>query len=115
MSIAIGSSFVSGSLDSYPSRSTLDSEVARYKKQLADCVSCPSSNTLEGKANIQEISSKISADQAHIRKIEAAAAVVNDSSTSAVKPADKTNAYTATGAPTTFTDSKKGELLNAFA
>lgn len=111
MSIAIGSS----SLGSYPSRSTLDAELARYKKQLADCVSCPSSNTLEGKANIQEISSKISADQAHIRKIEAAAAAGNDLSALAVKPADKTSAYTATGAPTTFTDSSRGKLVNAFA
>lgn len=115
MSVAIGPSFVSSSFDGHASRAALDAEVARYKKKLADCVNCPStSSTPEGKAAIQELSTKISADQGRIRRIEAAPSV-NDPGALAVKPAIATNTYTAAGAAITFTDTTQGGLVNAFA
>ena len=116
MSIAIGSSAVSGAAAHYPSRAGLESEVASYKKQLADCVNCPvTSGSPEGKATIQDLSSKISADQGLIRQIEAAKAAGNDSNVSIAKPADEANVYTAAGAAASPTDTGRGNLVNVFA
>ena len=116
MSTAIGASTLSFSVGNHPSRAALDAEVAQYKKQLADCVNCPAtSSSPEGKAVIQDLSSKISADQGRIRQIESTEALAKSPSTLAVQPANETKAYTAAGAATTFTDAAKGNLLNEFA
>jgi hypothetical protein len=103
MSVAMGTGAVSGSVAGYTSRVCLDAEVARYRKELANCVNCPTSSTPEGKANIQEISNKISADQARIEQIEAGKAAAGE------------NGYTSAGASATLMDPGKGNLLNVSA
>ena len=116
MSDSIGSSAAAGVASGYLSRAALHAEVAQFKKQLSDCVNCPTtSSTPEGKAAIQELSSKINVDQNRIREIEAAEAAANSPSAQAVKPTGAASSYTDVGAPETFTDSSKGSLLNAFA
>lgn len=104
MSVAMGTGAVSGSGAGYTSRVSLDAEVARYRKELANCVNCPTSSTPEGKANIQEISNKISADQEKIKQIEAGTAA-----------AAGENGYTSAGAPVTLMGPGKGNLLNVSA
>ena len=112
MSDSIGSSAVSASAG-YMSRAALHAEVAQFKKQLSDCVNCPTtSSTPEGKATIQDLSSKIAQDQSRVRDIDASEAAANKQS---VQPAEQSSSYTATGASTTFTDASKGSLVNAFA
>lgn len=48
----------------------LDAQLAQYQIQLADWTNCPSCNTPEGKAKIQELTSKVSETQASIRAAE---------------------------------------------
>lgn len=47
----------------------LEAQLARYQKQLSDCVNCDSSKTAEGKAQIEAISAKISALKERIDKV----------------------------------------------
>ena len=44
----------------------LQAQVARYKKELSDCVNCASAKTPQGKANIEAILNKISVIQERI-------------------------------------------------
>jgi hypothetical protein len=116
MSVAKGSSAVSATVGGHLSKASLAAEVARYQKQLADCVNCPStSSTPEGKAAIQELSNKISVDQGRIRQIEACQAAANDPVVLTAKPADPVSGYTIAGAAATLTDTSKGDLVNAVA
>jgi hypothetical protein len=46
----------------------LDAQIARFKKELSDCVNCESAKTTKGKAKIQAISDKITALTAHAEK-----------------------------------------------
>ena len=48
----------------------LDAQLAQYQIQLADWTNCPSCNTPEGKAKIQELTNKISETQERIRAAE---------------------------------------------
>lgn len=43
-------------------------QVARYKKELSECVNCASAKTPQGQANIEAILTKISIAQARIDK-----------------------------------------------
>jgi hypothetical protein len=45
-----------------------DAQIARYKKELSDCVNCESAKTVKGKANIQAITDKITALTAETEK-----------------------------------------------
>ena len=56
---AIAASTFSGPSGAGPSGAGLDYQLAKYQSQLADWQNCPSCNTPEGKAKIQEISAKI--------------------------------------------------------
>jgi len=115
MSVSISSGAASFPAVGQPSRATLDAEISQYKRQLADCVNCPTtSSSLEGKATIQDLSSKIVANQNQIRQIEVSAAT-QASTNNTVQPTEKTQAYDATGASTTFADESKGARLNLFA
>lgn len=69
----IGSSAASASLPGHPGREALEAEINRYRRQLADCVNCPSSKTPAGKADIQDLSSKIRADKQQLRQMETTA------------------------------------------
>ena len=113
MPIAIGSSSLSAVSGGQSSRAVLHAEVARYQKQLSDCVNCSSSKTLEGKAHIQELSTQISVDQQRIKQIEANGTAANDPATSAeTSPADT---YTSAGASATSPTQAQGDLVNVFA
>jgi len=45
-----------------------DAQIARYKKELSDCVNCESAKTVKGKANIKAITGKITALTAEAEK-----------------------------------------------
>jgi hypothetical protein len=116
MSVAMGSSAVSATVGGHLSRASLAAEVARYQKQLADCINCPStSSTPKVKGAIRELSNKISVDQGRIRQIEASQAAANDPIVLTAKRADPKSGYTMVGAATTLTDTSKGDLVHAFA
>lgn len=58
-----------------PSRPAgLDAALEKFKKQLSDTVNCDSAKTPEGKAKIEDLSAKISAVKARMRKEEDTAA-----------------------------------------
>ena len=114
MAVAIGSNVAAGTTG-YMSRAALQAEVARYQKQLSDCVNCPSSKTLEGKTQIQELSSKISVDQQHIEQIETADAAANDSTTSSSTATVTGDSYSNTGAAVPAANQAQGDLVNVFA
>ena len=64
---AIGSSIFPSLFGTSQSPAGLEAQLAKYKVQLADWVSCPSCNTPEGKAKIQELSNKVSDTQQRIK------------------------------------------------
>lgn len=47
----------------------LEAQIARYKKELSNCVNCDSAKTSEGKTNIQALSNKISSLTSQIQEI----------------------------------------------
>lgn len=114
MAMAIGSNAASGAI-SYMSRAALQAEVTRYQKQLSDCVNCPSSKTLEGKAHIQELSSKISVDQQRIKQVESTAAAANDSAASSSTTTVAGDSYSNTAAAVPAVNQAQGDLVNVFA
>jgi hypothetical protein len=69
---AIGSPSTPG-IAPLPGSSTagIEAQLNRYKKELADCVSCASASTPEGKAAIAAAASKVSNAEARIEKIAA--------------------------------------------
>jgi len=69
---AIGSSPGFSSAATGSSAVGLEAQLARYQKVLSECVSCDSAKTREGKQNIQDVSSKISAVKARIEELAAA-------------------------------------------
>jgi len=66
---AIASAPVPGIMGAGQSPAGIEAQLAQYQIQLADWVSCPSCNTPEGKAKIQELTNKVSDAR---RRIEAA-------------------------------------------
>ena len=97
------------------SRAALQAEVARFQKQLSDCVNCPSSQTLEGKAHIQELSSKISVDQQRIKQIETTGAPADNSALSSSTTTVTGDGYSNTGAAVPAANQAQGDLVNVFA
>ncbi len=67
---AIGSSSPSPSPDktSLASAAALAAELARYQRQLSDCINCSSANTPESRAKAQALSDKIAATKTQIDK-----------------------------------------------
>lgn len=67
---AVGSAFASNPVpDPVTTTAGIEAQIARYKKELSDCVNCESAKTTEGKAEIAAIASKISTAEARIEKI----------------------------------------------
>jgi len=62
------------------STAVLQAQISREQVQLNDWVTCTSASTPKGKAEIQSISSQISAAQAHIRSIQAAQSAAHSAS-----------------------------------
>ena len=52
------------------SAASLQAQIAVYQRQLSDCVNCSSANTIQGRNDIQQISSKISAAKAQIQQLQ---------------------------------------------
>ncbi|HTD06393.1 FlxA-like family protein [Undibacterium sp.] len=48
---------------------TLQAQLERYQRELSDCVNCSSAKTSEGKAQIDEISGKISSLKSRMEKV----------------------------------------------
>ncbi len=74
MTAAVASAGYTGYTGSSASGSNLtaagiQAQIAIYQRQLSDCVNCSSADTIEGKNQIQEISSKISTAKAQIQQI----------------------------------------------
>ena len=66
---AVGvSPVVSAVSNTSASSSGLEAEVARYKKELADCVSCETADTKQGQADIQELTNKINIVEARLKE-----------------------------------------------
>ncbi len=66
---AIGSPAAYGAANSGAGTAGLQAQLARYQKQLSECVNCESSKTAEGKAEIQAISGRISEVKERIDKV----------------------------------------------
>ena len=62
-------SFVA-STSSTSSTPAIRAQLEHDKRELADCVTCESSKTREGKANIQKLSSKISTEEAQLKQAD---------------------------------------------
>src|SRR4051812_24793067 len=62
---AIGSP-AAGSAQSSMSKTALRAELARYERVRSDCVNCSSAKTIEGKRNIQNLDTQISALKAKL-------------------------------------------------
>ncbi len=128
MVAAIGASSAAygGSVATTPTAG-LEAQLARYQKELSDCVNCDSAKTPEGKEQIQTISNKISAVRARIDEIDTAKPAVQPTASSrgtaihagtAKEPVlpdveNKTNAAP-TAAPRAA-DSAVGSIVNVFA
>lgn len=95
---AIGSSAVSGSVNTGAAAAGLEAQLVRYQKQLSECVNCDSSKTAEGKAEIQAISSKISDVRERIDKV------------TGVKPSSQTDQLATSTSAGISTDSKAATL-----
>jgi hypothetical protein len=56
---AIGSATAYGAAGSGAAAASLEAQLARYQKQLSDCVNCDSAKTAEGKVEIEALSRRI--------------------------------------------------------
>ena len=85
---AIGSSTPTSSpADAGTLSAGLEARLARYQKELADCVNCDSANTREGRETIQVLSNKVSEIKARIEEVTA-----TNSSTHPAAPNARTSA-----------------------
>ncbi len=123
---AIGSTVFPGQAGAGKSGAALEAQLAQYQIQLADWVSCPSCNTPEGKAKIQDLSNRVSETQRSIKAAEApsqgsrpgvqAAASIADGRGSVAVPT--LNVVGSGGLPPTLSAQSNGTLgtrLNDFA
>ncbi|MES2072139.1 MAG: hypothetical protein V4488_17420 [Pseudomonadota bacterium] len=70
MVLAIASDAITGSLaSSGVAGAALEAQLERYQKELADCVNCSSAKTSGGKAQIAELSGKISDLKTRMEKV----------------------------------------------
>jgi hypothetical protein len=69
---ATGSSAISGTTGTSTPTAGLDAQLARYGKELSECVNCESAKTPEGKEAIQAASDKISAVKTRLEEIAVA-------------------------------------------
>jgi hypothetical protein len=69
---AIGSS-TPAFTQSTVSRVALRADIARYEKQRSDCVNCVTAKTPEGKRNIEDLDTRITALKAQLKSVPQAA------------------------------------------
>jgi len=101
MVAAVGSSTTSPvTYPKAPSTAGIEAEIQTYQKELADCVTCPSAGTPEGKKAIAEASEKIASARARIEKIESSQPRPAPTQLEASAAGDDTSAtYSASGLP----------------
>ena len=81
---AIGATTASSMSQPQGSRVALRADLARYEKQLSDCVNCSSARTPEGKRNIQDLNARIGDLKARLNGVtEATPAAPSGGSSSA--------------------------------
>ena len=51
------------------STAAIEAQIARYKQELSNCVNCETAKTMQGKANIQALTSKISILESRLEKV----------------------------------------------
>jgi hypothetical protein len=66
---AVGSSVVAGSYGGNASTGVLQSQLDRYQVQLDDWCHCPGGKTPEGKAKIQDLTSKVDTIKAQLQQV----------------------------------------------
>jgi len=86
-----------------PSVAALEARLARYEKELAECVNCDTADTREGKQAIQELTIRIGETRARIEEVAAVPATAPASADFA-----STSAAANTGGPL-------GSRLDVFA
>jgi hypothetical protein len=104
-----------------------EAQIARYKKELADCVNCESANTTEGKAAIAAAATKVSNAEARIASMSASSqgsstdtSTTTTSSDSSAKAYEGTLTYerpvaTESGATSKLSDASAGTNVSIFA
>jgi len=107
---ATGSSAIFGTAGTSTPTAGLDAQLARYSKELSECVNCESAKTPEGKQAIEEVSNKISTVKARLEEIAAAKA----SSRPAASEATGEIGNSPVSAPKSA-DATVGGLLDVFA
>lgn len=117
MVAAIGSATVSATVSATSGGSLgtagLEAQIARYEKQLSDCVNCASAKTPEGKKAIAEISNKINAARARIDEMQATKQVSQPAAATA-GTASKSAAIPDTAAPPKQSYSTVGSLVDVY-
>jgi hypothetical protein len=93
-----------------------EAQIARYRKELADCVNCESANTTEGKAAIAAAASKVSIAEARIAGMSASSqgsltdtSTATKSSDSSAKAYEGALTYERPGAPEAGSTSKQSD------
>jgi hypothetical protein len=104
---AIGSSTSAGAAVSSPPIGGLDAQLARYQKELSECVNCESAKTPEGKKTIQAVSDKISVVKARLEEV-----VTGKSNSQSVK--QEPSSAKATAAPSSA-KAAVGSAVDVFA
>ncbi|MBI3903130.1 MAG: hypothetical protein HY306_09375 [Nitrosomonadales bacterium] len=106
---AIGSHAYSAAIGAGSGTVGLEAQLARYQKQLSDCVNCDSARTLEGKTRIEAISSKISELKARIEETDKVQTAGDRPATAVTQAQGWTGTVAASSNPST------GNFLNVFA
>ncbi len=83
---AINSSTFTPPLNAAASTGGLEARLARYQKELSDCVNCDSAKTLEGKQKIQDVANKISEIKTRIDEVAAAKTSTHPAAITEVAP-----------------------------
>lgn len=112
MVAAIGTATVSATSGGFGTAG-LEAQIARYEKQLSDCVNCASAKTPEGKKAIAEISNKISATRARIDEMQATKQVAQPA-TATAGTASKPAVIPDAAAPSKQSYSTVGSLVDVF-
>lgn len=68
---AIGASTFQAQSVGAPSVAALEARLARYEKELSECVNCDTADTREGKQAIQELTIRISETRTRIEEVAA--------------------------------------------
>jgi len=97
---AIGSSTYTNPAGTGTPTAGLESQLARYQKELSNCVNCDTANTRAGRETIQTLSNRISQIKARIEAIDAAKPSTQPTAPNAITPAETIAKQNASGSAT---------------